>query len=150
MFLNNHSFYSLRYGTISPSQLVEQGIALCLKEMVLTDINNTSAGLDFAQLAYKNHIKPILGIDFRNGAQQQFIGLAINNEGWFQLNEYLSDFLHTDDYKIPKRAKKLPHTYVIYPFQKEIFELDEHEYIGVKPSDLNQLKFSKWLIIPIN
>ena len=145
MYLNNHSYYSLRYGTLKPIELVEQGVNWCLKEMVLTDINNTSASLDFVQIATKKKIKPILGVDFRNGAKQQFIMLAANNEGWFQLNNYLSDFLHTDNYIIPKKAKQIANTIVIYPFKTDVYELLEHEYIGIKPSDLNHLKFSKWL-----
>lgn len=144
MYLNTHTYYSLRYGTISPKSLVEQAFQLGISTLVLTDINSTSANLEFVQLAKKQGIKPILGVDFRNGAQQQFIIIAKNNKGLHHINSHLSEFLHSAKIHIPKKAKKLPDTYVIYPFQNEVYELNDNEYIGIKPSDLNHLKFSEW------
>jgi len=85
-----------------------------------------------------------LGVDFRNGAQQQFVMLAKNNEALQQLNKYLSEFLHLDKITIPKRSKYIADTFVIYPYQNTVMDLAENEFMGVKPSDLNQLKFSEW------
>ncbi len=143
MYLNTHTYYSLRYGTIKPESLLQQASKLGITTMALTDINSTSANLDFVRLASKYAIKPVLGVDFRNGAHQQFILLAKNNNGLQLLNNYLSSFLHTANYSISKRAKSIPDTYVIYPFQNEIEDLKENEFIGIKPSDLNQLRFLK-------
>ena len=144
MYLNTHTYYSLRYGTISPKELI--GIALQNKvtTLCLTEINSTSSSLEFVQLCLKNSIKPVLGVDFRNGVQQQFIMIAINNKGLERIHNYLSDFLHIQNYSIPKRATYFPGTYVIYPFTTTIDNLRENEFIGIKPSDLNHLKFSKW------
>ena len=147
MYLNTHSYYSLRYGTIKPEELLQQALQQEVTTMALTDINSTSASLDFVRLSGKYGVKPVLGVDFRNGAQQQFIIVAKNNNALQQLHEYLSEFLHSEKKHIPKRAKYIPDTYVIYPFQNNITELKENEFIGVKPSDLNQLKFSKWLLL---
>ena len=144
MYLNTHSYYSLKYGTIAPEALLQQAFQHNITVMALTDINSTSANLDFVRLAPKYHIKPVLGIDFRNGAQQQFVMLAKNNGALQQLNKYLSEFLHLDKITIPKRAKYIADTYVIYPYQNTMMDLEENEFMGVKPSDLNQLKFSKW------
>jgi len=144
MYLNTHTYYSLRYGTISPKNLVEKAFQLGISTLVLTDINSTSANLEFVQLAKKMGIKPILGIDFRNGAQQQFILIAKNNKGLHNINAYLSELLHSAKTTIPNKAKKLPDTYVIYPFENNISDLNDNEYIGIKPSDLNHLKFSEW------
>lgn len=147
MYLNTHSYYSLRYGTIKPEELLQQALQQGVTTMALTDINSTSASLDFVRLSGKYGVKPVLGVDFRNGAQQQFIIVAKNNNALQQLHEYLSEFLHSEKKHIPKKAKYIPDTYVIYPFQNNITELKENEFIGVKPSDLNQLKFSKWLLL---
>ncbi|MBI9042813.1 DNA polymerase III subunit alpha [Lutibacter sp.] len=144
MYLNTHTYYSLRYGTISPKALVEQAFQLGISTLVLTDINSTSANLEFVQLAKKQGIKPVLGVDFRNGAQQQFILIAKNNNGLHYINSYLSEFLHAAKMDVPNKAKNLSDTYVIYPFQNEVYKLNDNEYIGIKPSDLNHLKFSKW------
>ena len=144
MYLNTHTYYSLRYGTISPKSLLEQAFQLGVSTLVLTDINSTSANLEFVQLAKKKGVKPILGVDFRNGAQQQFVMIAKNNNGLQLINSYLSEMLHETKMVIPYRAKKLSDTYVIYPFENNISDLKNNEYIGIKPSDLNHLKFSEW------
>lgn len=144
MYLNTHSYYSLKYGTIAPEALLKQAFQYHITTMALTDINSTSASLDFVRLAPKYNIKPVLGVDFRNGAQQQFVMIAKNNKALQQLNRYLSEFLHSNKIEIPKRAKYILGTYVIYPYQNTMMDLYENEFMGVKPSDLNQLKFSKW------
>ena len=79
MLLNCHSYFSLRFGTINPEGLLALAAENNYKNLVLTDINNTSACLDFIRLSKKYNIKPVLGVDFRNGAQQHFIAIAKNN-----------------------------------------------------------------------
>ncbi len=144
MYLNTHSFYSLRYGTVAPETLLQQAQQLGIYALALTDINSTSASLEFVRLSTKYKVKPVLGVDFRNGVQQQFVMLAKNNEGFYHINTYLSEFLHQEKFIIPEKAKQLKDTFVIYPFQSDLRILEENEFIGVKPSDLNQLKFSAW------
>ena len=112
MYLNTHTYYSLRYGTIAPKTLLEQAFQLGVSTLVLTDINSTSANLEFVKLAKKQGVKPILGADFRNGAQQQFILIAKNNKGLQSINSYVSEFLHSANIDIPNKAKILPNTYV--------------------------------------
>lgn len=144
MYLNTHTYYSLRYGTIKPKDLLQLLEKLGVTSFALTDINTTSACMDVLRLAPNFGINPIVGVDFRNGAQQQFIMLAQNNQGFHNINTYLSHFLHTE-LSIPPLAKPLPHTIVIYPFRKYKGDhLLEHEYLGVKTEDLNRLKFSDW------
>ena len=99
MYLNCHTYYSLRYGTIKPEQLLAIASENGLQTLALTDINNTSACLDFVRLSKKYKIKPVLGVDFRNRAHQQFILVAKNNTGFYNINEYLSTFLHNSDLK---------------------------------------------------
>ena len=71
MYLNNHTYFSLRYGILKPRELLEMAQAISMKALTLTDINNTSAGLEFTRLAPEFKIKPVLGIDFRNGVEQK-------------------------------------------------------------------------------
>ena len=145
MYINCHTYYSLRYGTIQPKELLSLAVENNLKTLALTDINTTSACLDFVRLSKKENIKPVLGVDFRNGAQQQFIVLARTNYGFEQINTYLSIFLHDHTLEIPARSKFMNDTYVIYPYEKgKTYDLKEHEYIGVSPKDLNHLRFSNW------
>ena len=92
MYLNCHSYYSFKYGTISPEQLLREAYRNKISCISLTDINNTSGVLDFFRLSQKTFgeekfkVKPVAGIDFRNGAEQKFIGLARNINGFHELN----------------------------------------------------------------
>ena len=145
MFINCHTYYSLRYGSIATEELLQLAESLHIKSLVLTDINSTSACLEFLRTAEKYNVKPLIGVDFRNGAKQEFVLIAKNNLGFQEINQYLSGFLHQDSYEIPARSKQLKNTFVVYPFTKQIdFELLPNEFIGVSYQDLSKLPFSKW------
>ena len=116
-----------------------------IETLALTDINNTSACLDFVRLSAKYNIRPVLGVDFRNGVEQQFIVLAKSNHGFQHINTYLSAFLHDNSLKVPDRAPQIEDTFVIYPYvHDKIYDLCPNEYLGVRPCDLNKLRFSVW------
>ena len=145
MYLNCHTYYSLRYGTIKPKDLLVLASEHGVKRLALTDINNTSACLDFVRLSSKYGIKPVLGVDFRNGAKQQFVLIAKSNRGFEEINNYLATFLHDSSLTIPDIAPNLKDTFVIYPYEHgKSYPLNINGYIGVKPQDLNKLRFSKW------
>ncbi|NNC61664.1 MAG: PHP domain-containing protein, partial [Eudoraea sp.] len=91
MYLNCHTYYSLRYGTFSEVALLELARENEVTRLALTDINNTSACLNFVRRAPDFGIQPILGIDFRNGVEACFVGIAKNNEGYRELNDFLSE-----------------------------------------------------------
>ncbi|MBT6439624.1 MAG: PHP domain-containing protein, partial [Flavobacteriales bacterium] len=144
MYLNCHSYYSFKYGTLSVQQLLEIAQQKGVSKFVLTDINNTSGCFDFIQRAKKLNICPVLGIDFRNGAAQQFIGIAKNNLGFKELNETLTCYQHNKE-KIPDTAPEFSHSFIVYPFQtKRYRNLRENEYIGIRPSEINKLLFTNW------
>ena len=144
MYLNTHTYYSLRYGTIKPEELLQIAKSNDVKTFALTDINSTTACIDFVRLALKYNIKPIVGVDFRNGVQQKFILLAKNNQGFQNINNYLSGFLHQKNYQIPSKPPLINNTFVIYPFSTHThFELRDNEFIGVSIADISKIKFSK-------
>ncbi|TXN37723.1 DNA polymerase III subunit alpha [Flagellimonas hymeniacidonis] len=147
MYINCHTYYSLNYGTFSETQLLELAKQNNVDVLALTDINNTSACLNFIRLAQKEGIKPIVGIDFRNGSDQQFVGLANNNLGFQELNSFLSVHLHNDT-EIGPIAPEFQNAYIIYPFEK-VLQLErtnfrENEFIGLTIRELNKLPFSKY------
>jgi len=148
MYLNNHSYYSLRYGTFSEKELLRLAKETGLDILPLTDINNTSACLNFVRLAPKYGIRPILGVDFRLGAEQLFIGLAVNNNGFQELNGYLSKHSH-DKLAIPAEAPAFENAKVIYPFEQikklEKTHFTPYEYIGIGLKDLPYLHRTKWI-----
>lgn len=148
MYLNCHTYYSLRYGTFSELDLLQLAKDYQVTHLALTDINNTSACLNFVRKAPEYDIRPILGIDFRNGVEPCFVGIAKNNNGFLELNNFLSEHIHQER-KIPLTAPKFEDAYVIYPFEKvlqqERMKFAENEFIGVSVNELKRLRFSKLL-----
>ncbi|MFT5858348.1 MAG: DNA-directed DNA polymerase III PolC [Flavobacteriaceae bacterium] len=143
MHLNTHSYYSLRYGTYNARTLLELSKDNGFDSIALTDINNTSSCLDFIREASNYGVKPVVGIDFRNGVQQQFIMIAKNNDGFERMNHYLTTILH-EGHRVPDIAPVLSNTFVIYPFVKDQPRtLKEHEFVGVRPEDLSTLRLKK-------
>nr|NQU90523.1 PHP domain-containing protein [Bacteroidota bacterium] len=49
MYINTHSYYSLRYGTLSIDDLVMEGKRHGVETMALTDINNSTGMIDFVK-----------------------------------------------------------------------------------------------------
>ncbi|QCE43310.1 DNA polymerase III subunit alpha [Psychroserpens sp. NJDZ02] len=145
MYLNCHSYYSLRFGTFSETDLLDLAKANAIRALALTDINNTSACLNFVRHAKKRNIKPVIGIDFRTGARQHFVGLAKNNEGFKALNSFLSQ--HSEQkLQLPEVAPTFNNAFIIYPFEN-VLQLNkknfaDHEFIGVSITDLRKLRFS--------
>jgi DNA-directed DNA polymerase III PolC len=144
MYLNTHSYYSLRYGTFCPKTLIELSLNNGFRSIALTDINSTSACLEFIREAQRREIKPVVGVDFRQGSEQRFVMLAKNNDGFEQINIFLSEILHKKN-TLKDRAPELPNTFIIYPFErnKKFPLLRANEYIGVRPSDIDYLRIKK-------
>jgi len=142
MYLNTHSYYSLRYGTLSEKEILSLAASQGCKTIALTDINNTSACINFIRLAPKYGIKPVIGIDVRNGADICFIGIAKNNAGFYELNQFLSHHLHKK-IPMPARSPSFEHVFVIYPYDRAPERLAAHEFIGVRLRDLQRYGWKK-------
>jgi len=139
MYINNHTYYSLRYGTLSPEQLVLEAKAHGLTELVLTDINNTSCSFDFVSRCKKHGIKPILGIEFRQDEELLYIAIAKNNEGFKELCALLTKS-SLEEEPLPMIAPNFKSAYVIYrSLPKPIEEFAEHEFFGIRPGEVNAL-----------
>ena len=140
MYLNCHSYFSLKYGTISEEELVDMAVRYGIRRLALTDINNTSACINFSRLAEKAGICPVIGVDFRGADDQtHYIALAKNNEGYRQICAYLSHHLHTKK-AIEAEAIFTEDVWIVYPYGREPRRmLLAHELIGVRPQDLNKL-----------
>ncbi|MDR5591572.1 DNA polymerase III subunit alpha [Christiangramia sp. SM2212] len=147
MFLNCHTYYSLRYGTMSTRELCQLAESNGVNQIALTDINNTSACLEFIKLNKNSDLNALVGIDFRNSADQQYVGIARNNQGYKQLNDHLSEHIH-EKRNFENEAPLLPDCYIIYPFKKISItrktDFRSNEFIGVSINDLRKLKFSEY------
>ncbi len=139
MYLNCHSYYSLRYGMMSVEQLVQKAIAAGADTIALTDINNSTGIPEFAGKCSKNNINPVAGIEFRNNNDLQYIGIARNNKGLRELNEFLSKH-NFEKTPIPFPAPEFSEAYTIYSLKKTPDrKLFDNERIGIKPHEINRL-----------
>ena len=139
MYLNCHSYYSLRYGTLSPAQLVQIAQQRGLQELVLTDINNTSCAGEFVTRCQAAGIKPIVGIEFRQDNKLLYIGIARNQNGFAALNRHLS--AHSiGQQAFTQQAPQLPDTFILYPrLFKPIETFGAHELLGIRPEHVHRL-----------
>ncbi|MBK6946054.1 MAG: DNA polymerase III subunit alpha [Flavobacteriales bacterium] len=146
MLLNTHSWFSLNYGVLSPEQVLQEAHDLGLQQVALTDVNCTAGWSDLFRLADKYKVRPLAGIEFKRGARTLYIGIARNNLGLHQLAGLLTDEL-LDDMPLPERAPEMPDAFIIYPFgAPNIPEKPRpNEYIGIRPNDVNRLRFSPFI-----
>ncbi|MDD4148546.1 MAG: DNA polymerase III subunit alpha [Bacteroidales bacterium] len=143
MFLNCHTYYSLRHGTISPTQLAKLAFENDSDSIILTDVNNTSGIPEFYLACRKSGIKPIAGVDIRDNSHKQlFVLIARNNHGLAEINKYLSEINQGK-----QKQEELPefnNVYIIIPFENFVAnQVKENEFIGVKPSDVKKLLSSR-------
>ncbi|MBW8683484.1 DNA polymerase III subunit alpha [Chitinophaga rhizophila] len=139
MLINVHSAFSLQYGTIPVEHLINTLIQNGHDTAVLTDINNSTGVLEFIREAKAKKFNGLGGVEFRNGNELKFIGIAKNTKGFQELNEFLT--LHSEQNRpFQSVAPEWNHVFVIYPFSKDIpVTLRDFEYIGIKASQLTQL-----------
>jgi len=124
---------------MSVEQLVQKAKAAGADTIALTDINNSTAIPEFAGECARNSIKPVAGIEFRNGNELEYIGIVRNNKGMRELNEFLSkqNFEKTE---VPFPAPRFSDAYVIYSQSKlPGRKLLENERMGIKAGEINRL-----------
>jgi len=139
LIINAHSYYSLRYGTIPVKELVSKAALLGIKTLALTDINNTTGIIDFVKACKQNGIKPIAGIEFRSNGLLRYIGLAVNNEGFRELNEFLSQH-NLEEAPLPERPPDFANVFIIWPLNNiPHHRLRDHEHIGIKPGEITKM-----------
>jgi len=138
MFINCHSFHSLRYGTISVKELVQQCVELGIGVAALTDINCISGIYDFHRLCEKKNIRPVVGVDIRTDNKQHYICLAKNQSGIGEINRLLTQH-HCEGKDLPLHHPNLPDVFVVYPLNNYPEKLHRNEYIGIRPEEINLL-----------
>lgn len=120
---------------MSPVELLDEADKYNITTLALTDINSTSGSLYYAMEAQNRGIQVVLGVDFRNSADQKFIALAKTNIGFQNINFYLSQ-LQAEKALVPDIAPDLDECFVIYPLTNSPNRaLKSNEFIGIDPSD---------------
>ena len=142
MFLNCHTYFSFKYGSLSLGELFDEAKRCSIKKLILTDIHNTSAYLEMMRICEerKNEYKLqiTVGIEFRDGNDMLYVGLARNNTGFEKLNRYLS-YHNSEKKAFKKNAPDIQEAVFIYPTTNLQLTLKENEYIGLKINDLNKM-----------
>lgn len=133
-----HSSFSLKFGTCKIETLTDRAQELGIPALILSDINNASGCFDFIQACQTRNIKPVIGVEFRNGDTWLYTCIARNNEGFREINEYQSEYNFSKK-DFPVRPPEFNHVLVIYPSSVLHYKLKEHERIGVRPSEINKV-----------
>lgn len=139
MYLNCHSYYSLRYGTLPIERLVQAAADHGINTLALTDISNSMGVIDFVKECSKKGIKPVAGIEFRAGNKLLYICIAENNRGFKELNDFLS-YHNIRGIPLPHRPPVFSQCHIIFPYGRfQPSELRENEFTGIRIPELNLL-----------
>jgi DNA-directed DNA polymerase III PolC len=152
MYLNCHTGFSFKYGTLPVEELFNEVKRCGVKKLILTEINNTASYMEMLRIRDTNKTQPHgltkfekepydfdigVGIEFRRENELLYIALAKNNEGFETLNRHLS-FHNREEKPFPTRMPAFENIFVVYPFGKlDPEQLLGHEYIGVKKQELH-------------
>jgi DNA-directed DNA polymerase III PolC len=126
---------------VNQEELVHWGANSGYERIALTDINNTSGVLNFVRYSQENGRIPVVGVDFRNGISCCYVVLAKNNEGFLEINRFLSKHAH-EEIPFPANAPKFENCLVIYPWGREPENLENYEFIGVSSHQLNRFRMN--------
>ena len=138
--MKTHSHFSLKYGILSPEEIVNFAVDLGYDTVLLTDINTTGSALAFIRAAKKKGIKHIVGTEIRNGMEIIGTIIAKNQDGFNELNVYLSQHLATGK-AFPDLIPTFENCIVSYPISKVRNELKENEYIDIQLNELINLNY---------
>jgi error-prone DNA polymerase len=124
---------------MSVEQLVTKAAEVETDVIALTDINNSTAMPEFVVECNKRNIKPVTGIEFRKANELLYIGIAGNNSGIRELNEFLTKRnIDGTDAEFP--PPQFSDSYVIYSLNKIPDRiLSDNEFIGIRPGEVNSM-----------
>jgi len=124
---------------LSIEELIATAGNMGISTLALTDINNSTGIPYFVKNCEKEGIKPVAGIEFRHGDRHLYTGIARNNEGLRELNEFLSHHNITKT-PLPFPAPEFNEAYIIYSLDNYTErKLRENERINIKPAEVNRL-----------
>lgn len=156
MYLNCHTGFSFKYGTLPVETLFNEARRCSVHKLVLTEINNTASYLELLRIRDKNlpyqngltkfgnepYILDVaVGVEFRREHELLYIAIAKNNTGFESINRFLS-YHNRENTSFPYRAPAFENVFIIYPLGKiEPELLKDHEFIGIQKNKLNNFTF---------
>lgn len=134
-----HSYNSLCYGTMPVNLLVDRAAAMGYRTLPLADINTTMGVVDFVFECQKKGIRPVAGLEVRNGDTTLYTALAQSNKGYGELNAFLTQH-NLSGQPYPATAPPWEDVAVVYPFgSRPATGLKDNEYLGVRFAQLTKL-----------
>lgn len=119
--------------------LVSKAVALGYTVLPLADINTMMGAVDFVTECQRQGIRPVVGVEVRNGNELLYVALARNNTGFAELNRFLTQYNFSKQ-PYPSIAPDWENVFVIYPFGKrKLHQLNDNEFIGVRLSQLTRM-----------
>ncbi|MCY1662587.1 DNA polymerase III subunit alpha [Chryseobacterium sp. SL1] len=143
MYLNCHTYHSLRYGTLSVEELVRSASVLGLETLCLTDINTVTAIYEFHKLCKEAGIKPVVGMEIRQDNELLYITLAKDAAGIGEINQMLTAS-NCDNIPLPRVNPGFKNVVTIYPMENIPETFSKDEYIGIRVEQLNLLFRKEW------
>jgi DNA-directed DNA polymerase III PolC len=145
MYLNCKTNFSFCYGTFTTGELVQTAVELGVSSLALTNINSTGDLWEFVKLCREASIKPVPGVEIRNGNQCLYILIAASDHGLTAIHTFLSEYLlekrpfPTVD-SFPTIFEHVRDGFIIYPFgAKGLDQLQVNERLGIASWELNKL-----------
>ncbi|SDC92662.1 DNA polymerase III subunit alpha [Williamwhitmania taraxaci] len=136
------SYNSLLYGTLPVEQLVAMAKTQGLQSLALTDINTSQGVMDFYKHCTQNGIKPLAGVEFRDGNHLLYTAIAKNLDGFREINEILSQCKEVKSMEAAKDYK-FQNAFTLYPYgSRPVAKLRDGELITVRPSDVNRVRIN--------
>ena len=134
---------------MSVENLVEQAAERGVPALVLTDINNSMGIMDFIKACRQHGIHPVAGIEFRDGNRLLYTGVARNNDGFRELNEFLTA-CNVNKEPLPADPPPFKDAWTVFPFgSKTPAQLLDNEYVGIRPSEVRKLLSSTFRHNPL-
>lgn len=147
MYLNCHTWYSFKYGTLSPEKLFAEAKKQNIKKLVVTEINNTCSYVEVLRICKEkkeeHELEIAVGVEFRQENKLLYVLIAKNNDGFEEINRFLSH--HNSEQKpFPQWAPEFNNVFCVYTW-KHILpeELRDNEFIGIRSSQLTRFVLDK-------
>ncbi len=144
MIFHFHSHFSMRYGLISPEEIVQrcesEAISMGFRvPVLLADINTVTGVSNFLRAARDTkHIMPLVGVDIRNGDEPLYILISTSQSSFAEINAFLSD--HLMNHKpFPTYPPTFLSVKVVYAYKKE----GPGNAIAIHAEVLPQLRLAK-------
>src|SRR5688572_9712851 len=105
MYLNCHTGFSFKYGTLPVEKLFDEAKRCGVHKLAITEINNTASYMEMLRLCAKHaptesgltkfgkepyKLDLAVGVEFRKENELLYIVIAKNNEGFERINRFLS------------------------------------------------------------